>query len=103
MCLPLVSAQGIKWLLTRLQLGPGKVQALRVGSRHWLRELEAAMAAGSTVVLEDVDDVLDPSLEPVLCKRVYAAGRKNYVKIGDRAVEFHLEFRLFLQVGIWMV
>ena len=110
--------QGVKWLLAKFKqesippppdaqgnpVAPTTpvrvVVTLRTTTKQWQREIEVAMASGATVVLEDVDDVLDPFLEPILSRRVYSVGRKQYLKIADRAVEYHNSFQLFLQTSL---
>nr|XP_042905569.1 dynein axonemal heavy chain 7 isoform X2 [Parasteatoda tepidariorum] len=61
-----------------------------------LRTLENSLQFGWPVLLENVGEVLDPSLEPLLLKKTFKQGTMDMVQIGDTVVEFNKDFRLYI-------
>jgi len=61
-----------------------------------LRTLENAIRMGMPVILEDVGEELDPSLEPVLQKQIYKQGGRKLIRVGDSDVDYNDEFRFYM-------
>ena len=61
-----------------------------------LRTLENAIRLGSPVILEDVGEELDPSLEPVLQKQVFKQGGRALIRVGDSDVDYNDAFKFYL-------
>ena len=51
---------------------------------------------GQPVILENVEETLDPSLEPILQKQVYKAGGRMLIKLGDQEVDYNPDFRFYI-------
>lgn len=43
---------------------------------------------GQPVLLENVGEELDPSLEPLLLKQIFKQGGANCIRLGDSTVEY---------------
>ncbi|NWT02283.1 DYH9 protein, partial [Mionectes macconnelli] len=87
--------QGIQWIKARY--GPG-LQVLRLGSKGYLDTLERALAAGELVLIENLEESVDPVLGPLLGRETIKKGR--YIKIGDKECEFSPAFRLILHTKL---
>merc|ERR1719163_1084296 len=61
-----------------------------------LRTLENAIRLGSPVILEDVGEELDPSLEPVLQKQIYKQGGRSLIRVGDSDVDYNDSFKFYM-------
>nr|CAB3238637.1 dynein beta chain, ciliary-like [Phallusia mammillata] len=57
-----------------------------------------AVSNGDTVFIENVEESVDPVLEPLLGRNTIKKGR--YIKIGDKEVEYHPSFRLILHTKL---
>ena len=57
-----------------------------------MRKLETKLTFGHPVLLENVGEELDPSLEPLLLKQVV----KNTIKLGENVVEYNWNFKLYI-------
>lgn len=53
----------------------------------------ASAQFGLPVLLENVQEELDPSLEPLLLKQLFKQGGLNFIRLGDTTVEFNDQFR----------
>ena len=90
-------AQANKWI--KSLEGEGATRSLyvmRPGEKNMLRALENAVRSGGAVLLEDVAEALDPSLETVLTQAVYTDQGRTLLKVGDSAVDFNDNFRLYI-------
>ncbi|XP_047429543.1 dynein axonemal heavy chain 2 [Mugil cephalus] len=62
----------------------------------YLRVLEGAIQFGNPVLLQNVQEELEPSLNPVLNKSVTQIGGRLLMKLGDREVEYNPDFRFYI-------
>jgi dynein heavy chain len=65
-------------------------------SGDFLRTLENCIQFGTPVLLEDIGEELDPSLEPLLLKQVFKQGGMDMIRLGDATIEFSPEFRFYI-------
>lgn len=61
----------------------------------FMKHLELAIQFGNPFLFENVDEELDPMLDPVLEKNVVKEGGATMIKLGDKMVEWDENFRLF--------
>ncbi|KAG8446024.1 hypothetical protein GDO86_013774 [Hymenochirus boettgeri] len=87
--------QGIKWIKNKY--GDG-LRVIRIGQRGYLDTLERALAGGEVVLIENIEESLDPVLGPLLGRETIKKGR--YIKIGDKECEYSPNFRLILQTKL---
>lgn len=62
----------------------------------FLRILENAVQFGSPVLLQNVQEELDPSLAPILNKSLTRVSGRLLLKLGDKEVEYSPEFRFYI-------
>mmetsp|Transcript_61821 Transcript_61821/g.85188 ORF Transcript_61821/g.85188 Transcript_61821/m.85188 type:complete len:127 (+) Transcript_61821:592-972(+) len=48
------------------------------------------------MLLENIGDELDPSLEPILLKQLTKQGNNYFIKIGDKDIQYNHSFKFFL-------
>ncbi|BFZ02963.1 hypothetical protein BsWGS_06002 [Bradybaena similaris] len=87
--------QGVKWIKTRFG---ADLKVIRLGSKGYLDAVENAVQSGDVVLLENIDENVDPVLDPLLGRNTIKKGR--YIKIGDKEVEYHKDFKLILQTKL---
>jgi len=61
-----------------------------------LKKIETGIQKGHTVLLKDVGETLDPTLDNVLNKSLVQHGRRFAVKFGANEIDYNLKFRLFI-------
>ncbi|CAK4776251.1 unnamed protein product [Aphanomyces euteiches] len=69
---------------------------LSVTQKSWRKHLEHAITDGATVLLENLGESIDVTLEPVLMRQIYKKGKNWFVRISGDEIEYDLKFRLFL-------
>lgn len=66
---------------------------IRLTQADYTRVLENAIQFGLPVLLENVNEELDPVLESVLLKQVFKQGGAMCVKLGDTIIEYNYNFK----------
>ncbi|KAG2454516.1 hypothetical protein HYH02_000363 [Chlamydomonas schloesseri] len=91
-------AQANRWIKAMHEAQ--KIKVLKLSDPDYLRTVEAAVSFGLPVLLENVGEELDPSLEPLLLKQTYRQGAQLVIKLGDNVVEYSPDFRLYLTTAL---
>jgi dynein heavy chain len=86
--------QANKWI--KNTYGNSDLKILRLTNSAYGRQLESAIQFGFPVLIENILEVLDPMLEPLLQKAFYKAGSLLMIKLGDATLEYSVNFKLFL-------
>lgn len=55
--------------------------------------LENCIRFGQPCLLENVEEELDPMLDPVLQKQTFKKGPQILLKLGDQDIPYHNDFR----------
>jgi len=63
---------------------------------NYVRELENAIVFGNPVLLENIEEVLDAILDPVLQKATFKQGTLLMVRLGDSTIEWSKDFKLYI-------
>ena len=58
--------------------------------------LEGAIQIGRPFLIENVTEKIDPALEPILLKNVYTKANVMYLKMGEKAIEYHPDFTFYM-------
>ncbi|GBG32973.1 Dynein heavy chain 2, axonemal [Hondaea fermentalgiana] len=62
----------------------------------FVRKLETSLQLGQAYLLQDVEEELDPTIEPVLTKSIVKVGNRKIIKLGDKEIDYADEFRFFV-------
>ena len=85
--------QGLSWIKAREEANQLKVTAL--SERQFRNHLEDALAYGKPLLVENIEEDLDPLLDPVLEKRYIRKGKNFMIQLADKEVDFTESFALF--------
>ena len=79
-----------------------EVVALRMNQDNFLQHLELAMAAGEVVLIENLVEDIDPTIELILQRAIVKSnhGKQAMIQLGQRTVEYSPNFVLFLHTKI---
>jgi dynein heavy chain len=86
--------QANNWI-RRMEASNG-LQVIKLSEPNFLRTLENAIRIGTPVLLEEVGETLDPSLEPVLLKQTFKQGGRLLIRLGDSDVDYDKNFRFYM-------
>jgi dynein heavy chain len=88
-------SQANKWV-RKMGLDGHNLQVIKLSEPTFLRTLENGIRYGQHVLLENVQEVLDPSLEPVLTKAIVKKGGQMILRLGSEDVPYSEEFSFFI-------
>ena len=69
---------------------------LDVNDKQLIKKLGKCVSKGSTVLLQDVLETLDPSLDYLLNKSVIKVGNDLSIKLGEGEITYNPKFQLFI-------
>ncbi|NXK40473.1 DYH17 protein, partial [Piprites chloris] len=81
--------QGSKWIKNKYG---EELQVVRLGQKRYLDRIAQAVSEGQTLLIEDIGETVEAVLDPLLGKIILG----RYIRIGDKEVEYHQQFRLIL-------
>jgi dynein heavy chain len=92
-----VSGQANRWIRNK---EGSKLKIIDLKMTGFLREVENAVQYGFPVLLQDIGEEIDPSLEPVLAKSILKVGNREILRIGDRELDYSHDFRYTISFTI---
>ncbi len=88
--------QGIKWIKGREK----NLQIVQIGQKRWLNTIVNAVQNGQVVLIENVGENLDATLDPILSRSIFKRGRSYFIKVGAEEVQYDPNFKLILQTKL---
>ena len=89
--------QAIKWLKLKEE---GNLDIIQLTQKNWLKVLQNAITNGRCVIIENIGQDIDATLDPVLSRSIYKKGRSLYLKLAGEEVEYDPAFQLYLQTKL---
>ncbi|OQS06495.1 dynein heavy chain [Thraustotheca clavata] len=86
--------QANKWI--RNMETENGLNVIKLTDADYLRTLENSVQFGNPVLLENIGEELDPSLEPLLLKQTFKQGGTLYIRLGDANIEYSESFRFYI-------
>uniref|UniRef100_A0A8D0GTF0 Dynein axonemal heavy chain 6 n=1 Tax=Sphenodon punctatus TaxID=8508 RepID=A0A8D0GTF0_SPHPU len=72
------------------------LKIIKLTDSGFLRTLENAIRLGLPVLLEELKEMLDPALEPVLLKQTFVSGGRMLIRLGDSDIDYDRNFRFYM-------
>ncbi|KAL7746739.1 hypothetical protein RI367_007902 [Sorochytrium milnesiophthora] len=86
--------QANKWI-RNMEKNNG-LDIVKLTDRDYLRTLENSIRFGKPCLIENVQEKLDPALEPVLLRQTFKQSGNIVIRLGDNILPYHEDFRLYL-------
>ncbi|CAH0702189.1 unnamed protein product [Spodoptera exigua] len=86
--------QALIWI-SRLE-EKNDIQVVDFGQPNYMRIMETCLSTGKPILIQNVGEVLDPSIAPILEKAVVTIGNSKVIKFNDKMVSYHEDFHLYL-------
>ncbi|CAG9462434.1 unnamed protein product [Pedinophyceae sp. YPF-701] len=86
--------QARSWLVRRE--ADNRLQVTSLNDKWFRNHLEECLSEGRPMLIENVEEELDPLLDPVLERRVVKKGRSMIIQLADKEVDFSPSFRLYV-------
>ncbi|XP_010215324.1 PREDICTED: dynein heavy chain 12, axonemal [Tinamus guttatus] len=72
------------------------LNVIKVTDTDYMRTLENCIQFGTPLLLENVGEELDPSLEPLLLKQTFKQGGMDCIRLGEAIIEYSNDFKFFI-------
>ncbi|XP_050800280.1 dynein axonemal heavy chain 6 isoform X6 [Gopherus flavomarginatus] len=86
--------QANRWIRNKEMKSGLKI--IKLTDAGFLRTLENAIRLGLPVLLEELNEILDPALEPVLLKQTFVSGGRMLIRLGDSDIDYDRNFRFYM-------
>ncbi|TRY96398.1 hypothetical protein DNTS_010073 [Danionella cerebrum] len=87
--------QGIKWLKSRYG---NTLKVINLSQKGYVDVIEQAVVSGEPVLIENLEETIEPVIDPLLGRQTIKKGR--CIKVGDKECYFHPDFRLILHTKL---
>ncbi|KAK6302906.1 hypothetical protein J4Q44_G00272610 [Coregonus suidteri] len=87
--------QGIKWI--KIRYG-NSLKVVSLGEKGYVDVIEQAVVTGDTVLIENLEESIDPVIDPLLGRHTIKKG--SCIQVGDKECFFHPAFRLILHTKL---
>jgi dynein heavy chain len=77
-------------------LAENGIEVTKLTEKNYLRTLENAVRFGRWVLLENILETLDASLEPLLLQQKFIQGGTEMIKLGDSTIPWNDSFKFFM-------
>ena len=88
--------QASKWLKKMFIKFKINIFKVKLENPDFMSILENAMFLGASLLIEDLKEVIDPVLDPLLGKEWYKKESSYFIKIGDSLKEIDISFKLYM-------
>ena len=72
------------------------LDTIKLTDKNFLRTLENGVRFGRWVLLENIGEALDASLEPLLLQQKFKSGGTEMIRVGDSTIPWNDSFKFFL-------
>ncbi|XP_039271711.2 dynein axonemal heavy chain 6-like [Styela clava] len=72
------------------------LKVIKLSDPNFLRTLENSIRIGMPVLCEEIEETLDPALEPVLLKQTFMSGGRMLIRLGDSDIDYDKNFRFYM-------
>ncbi|XP_046962283.1 dynein axonemal heavy chain 2 [Vanessa cardui] len=86
--------QALIWI-SRLE-EKNDIQIVDFGQPNYLKIMETCLSAGQPIIVQNVGEVLDPSIAPILDKAIVRIGADLVIKFNEKMVPYNPAFKMYL-------
>ncbi|KAK3519072.1 hypothetical protein QTP70_016355, partial [Hemibagrus guttatus] len=72
------------------------LSVIKLTDADYMRTLENCVQFGTPLLLENVGEELDPSIEPLLLKQIFKQGSMDCIRLGESVIEYSSDFRFYI-------
>ena len=90
--------QGITWIKEKEK--KNNLQITRLGNKDIINKLELAIESGWSVLIENMGEQVDATLNPVIARNFFKKGKNKILKLGGKDLTLNEKFRLFMHTKL---
>ncbi|XP_011495537.1 PREDICTED: dynein heavy chain 6, axonemal [Ceratosolen solmsi marchali] len=86
--------QANRWIRNMEQ--DNQLKICKITDSNFMRLMEICIRTGAPILLQEIGETLDPSLEPILLKQLIIQDGRAIIRLGENDVEYDTNFRLYI-------
>ncbi|XP_055985527.1 dynein axonemal heavy chain 12 [Sorex fumeus] len=86
--------QANKWIKNSEK--ENNLHVIKLSDSDYMRTLENCIQFGKPLLLENVGEELDPSLEPLLLRQTFKQGGLDCIRLGEVIIEYSFDFKFYI-------
>ncbi|XP_054991966.1 LOW QUALITY PROTEIN: dynein axonemal heavy chain 12 [Sorex araneus] len=86
--------QANKWIKNSEK--ENNLHVIKLSDSDYMRTLENCIQFGKPLLLENVGEELDPSLEPLLLRQTFKQGGIDCIRLGEVIIEYSFDFKFYI-------
>ncbi|XP_034354027.1 dynein axonemal heavy chain 12 isoform X4 [Arvicanthis niloticus] len=86
--------QANKWIKNSEK--DNQLSVIKLSDTDYMRTLENCIQFGTPLLLENVGEDLDPSLEPLLLRQTFKQGGIDCIRLGEVIIEYSFDFKFYI-------
>ncbi|XP_037870398.1 dynein axonemal heavy chain 2 isoform X3 [Bombyx mori] len=75
---------------------PNGIQVVDFGQPNYLKVMESCLMEGKPVIIQNVGEILDPSIAPILDKAIVKIGNDLVIKFNEKMIPYNTKFKMYL-------
>lgn len=83
-----------KWLKKHEKANNLKI--INFSETHYLMTIQTAVTSGFPVLIENVEERLEPAIDSVLQKQIYEQDNRKLIRVGENKVDYNDRFNLYI-------
>ena len=91
------ASQANRWIKNTESVN--NLEVIKMNNPNLLRSMENGIRVGRPVLVEDVEERIDPALEPILQKAVFVQGGRKLIHLGDSDIDYDDNFKFYKKVS----
>lgn len=72
------------------------LQVVKLSDNRYMTRIEPCIRNGQSVLLENIQEVIDPQIEPVLAQETFKSNGQKCIKIGGEPIPYSDDFKFFI-------
>ncbi|KAK9406180.1 hypothetical protein NXF25_004954 [Crotalus adamanteus] len=73
-----------------------RLSVIKFTDSDYMRTLENCIQFGTPLLLENVGEEIDPSLEPLLLRQTFKQGGMDCIRLGETIIEYSFDFKFYI-------
>lgn len=90
--------QGIVWI--KKKEAQNNLQVTRLTNPKMVKTIELSLEVGNPVMIENMENSIDAVIAPVYSRAIIKRGKNKYIKMGDKELTLHPNFKLFMHTKL---
>ncbi|XP_061474275.1 dynein axonemal heavy chain 12 [Rhineura floridana] len=86
--------QANKWIKNSEK--ENRLSVIKFTDTDYIRTLENCIQFGTPLLLENVGEEIDPSLEPLLLRQTFKQGGMDCIRLGETIIEYSFDFKFYI-------